>query len=142
MPWRGDVKSRSRLPSDLVSHLIDLSPNAGPTSFNRNHDAFGTSGRSYSSPLPHSFLDIVAPESADVFTPLPIVIPNYFSQVPRELQLQIFSSLIVLHEVEHDRTKADGQWTVLKASSARNQWVGRDRGIRELVRLSRVSGIL
>ena len=129
MSWRGDVKSRSRPSSDIVA-------------FDPVASAAMLAVSVQSSPLPHSFLDIIAPECTDIFTPLPIVIPNYFAQLPRELQLRVLSSLLVLHELEHARCKAQGQWTVLKASSSRNQWVGQERGIKELVKFSRVSVII
>jgi hypothetical protein len=70
------------------------------------------------------------------------VIPNHFAQLPSELQLRVFSSLVVLHELEHAQCQAQGRWTVLKASSSRNQWVGQERGMRELVKFSRVSVVI
>ena len=133
MTWRGDIKSRSRLSSDVVNFDSLPSPAA---------DALAVSGRSYSLPLPQSFLDIIPPECSDIFTPFSTVIPNHFAQLPSELQLRVFSSLVVLHDLEHARCEAQGQWTALKASSSRNQWVGQERGIRELVKFSRVSVII
>ncbi|THV06593.1 RNI-like protein, partial [Dendrothele bispora CBS 962.96] len=97
-------------------------------------------GRSNSSPLPLSALDFIPVSEDDVFVPIPFVVRNYFDEMlPRELQLQVFSALIALHERDHLRTIARGSWTVIKASSSKNRWVGKERGVRELVKLSRVS---
>jgi F-box/leucine-rich repeat protein 2/20 len=134
MSWRGDVKSRSRPSSDIVISFDSLtSPAAG---------ALAVPGRSFSLPYPQSFLDIIAPECSDIFTPFSTVIPNHFAELPSELQLRIFSSLVVLHELEHARCEAQAQWTALKASSSRNRWVGQEQGMRELVKFSRVRVII
>ncbi|OAX42107.1 RNI-like protein [Rhizopogon vinicolor AM-OR11-026] len=96
--------------------------------------------RSYSSPFPQYVLDIIPHDNSDVFVPLPVTLRNLFDEVlPRELKLQVFSALISLHEAELQRWKQSGQWTVLRASSSKHRWAGRDRGMRELVKLSRVS---
>ncbi|KAG6911332.1 hypothetical protein DXG01_001003 [Tephrocybe rancida] len=97
-------------------------------------------GRSHSFPFPLSALDIVPLSTSDVFSPIPLVVKNYFDEVlPRELRLHVFEALVTLHEAEHLRAVEQGRWSVSKASSSRHRWVGRDRGVRELVRLSRVS---
>ena len=103
-----------------------------------------TKGRSYSSPLPFSTtpLDLVPPITVDIFEPIPEPVPNYFDErLPAELRLRVFVSLVHIHEDEHQRRVDDGSWTLRKATSSKNRWVGRDRGIRELFKLSRV-GIL
>lgn len=100
-------------------------------------------GRSHSSPFPISALDYVPVISKDIFTPIPLVIRNYFDEVlPEELRLQVLASLIDLHEAEFVRTVEDGRWTMAKASSSKGRWIGKDKGVRELVRLSRVSTCL
>lgn len=97
-------------------------------------------GRSHSSPFPISALDYVPVISKDIFTPIPLVIRNYFDEVlPEELRLQVLASLIDLHEAEFVRAVEDGRWTMAKASSSKGRWIGRNKGVRELVRLSRVS---
>lgn len=102
--------------------------------------SFTGKGRSYSSPLPQSVFDIIPRGSSDVFAPVPFVLRNLFDEaLPRELKLQIFSALISLHEDELQLWKSSGRWTASKASSPKYRWVGRDRGMRELVKLSRVS---
>lgn len=103
-----------------------------------------TKGRSYSSPLPFPMtpLDLVPPITVDIFEPIPQPTPNYFDELlPAELRLRVFVSLVRTHEAEHQKCVADGTWTLRKAASLKNRWVGRDRGIRELFKLSRV-GIL
>ncbi|TFY57260.1 hypothetical protein EVJ58_g7125, partial [Rhodofomes roseus] len=100
-----------------------------------------TKGRSYSSPLPFPAtpLDLV-PVAADIFEPIPQPTLNYFDEsLPTELKFRIFVSLVDIHEAEHRKLVDDGSWTLRKATSAKNKWVGRDRGIRELFKLSRVS---
>ncbi|KAG1886032.1 hypothetical protein F4604DRAFT_1877965 [Suillus subluteus] len=97
-------------------------------------------GRSYSSPLPQSVFDIIPRGNSDVFAPVPLALQNLFDEaLPRELKLQVFSALISLHEDEFELWKSSGRWTASKASSSKYRWVGRDRGMRELVKLSRVS---
>ncbi|KAJ7044974.1 hypothetical protein C8F04DRAFT_1026228 [Mycena alexandri] len=97
-------------------------------------------GRSNSSPFPMCALDLIPASSADVFEPIPLFVPNYFDNVlPRELRVHVLLALIAVHEADHARTVRDGHWTVAKASSSRNKWVGRDKALRELVRFSRVS---
>ncbi|KAG5219624.1 F-box/LRR-repeat protein [Salix suchowensis] len=65
---------------------------------------------------------------------------NYFDEaLPRELKLCIFQALVHLHEEDYSRAVRDGTWSMMKASSSKGRWVGRERGARELVKLSRVS---
>ena len=91
------------------------------------------------SPHPLSALDFVPITSTDTFQSFPIVIQNYFDlSLPKELRLQIFRDLVHVHEREHLRLVSSGRFTAIKASYSRNRWVGRDRGIRELFKLSRV----
>jgi F-box/leucine-rich repeat protein 2/20 len=98
-------------------------------------------GQSRSMPSPHSLsaLDFVPINSTDIFQSFPIVIQNYFDHsLPKELRLQIFRDLIHVHERDHLRLVSSGRFTAAKASYSRSRWVGRDRGIRELFKLSRV----
>jgi F-box/leucine-rich repeat protein 2/20 len=96
-------------------------------------------GRSKSSPFPLSALDYIPITTTDIFSPIPVVVRNHFDELlPQELRLQILASLVTLHEMDYLRIIKEDRWTVAKASSSRNRWVGRDKGIRELVRMSRV----
>ncbi|KAK0208671.1 hypothetical protein DFS33DRAFT_1254087 [Desarmillaria ectypa] len=96
--------------------------------------------RSNSSPFPFSILDLATTTSStDHFAPLSLKIPSHFEALPRELRLRVLLAFLDLHEEEHEKVLMDGQWTVMKASSSKNKWTGRDRGMRELVKLSRVS---
>lgn len=95
--------------------------------------------RSYSSPFPLSALDLVPATSNDILTPTPIEPRNLFDGVlPRELRLHVFSSLVSVMEDDHRRA-LDGNWSASRAAHSRNRWVGRDRAVRELVKISRVS---
>ena len=139
MPWRGDVKSRKGGASTMVPFStlrLDLGLN-----MDRAHGGHKVKTRSYSSPLPLSSVDTITSVRGDIFMPLPVITHNHFDEMPRELRLEVMSSLLVLHEAEYERYKAEGKWTVLKASSSKGKWVGMDRGIRELLKFSRVSGI-
>jgi F-box/leucine-rich repeat protein 2/20 len=98
-------------------------------------------GQSRFTSSPHllSALDFVPITSTDIFQSFPIVIQNYFDlSLPKELRLQIFRDLVHVHERDHMRLFSSGRFTATKASYSRNRWVGRDRGIRELFKLSRV----
>ncbi|PPQ77015.1 hypothetical protein CVT25_014832 [Psilocybe cyanescens] len=96
--------------------------------------------RSKSSPYPISALDFIPATSSDIFQPIPIVIPNYFDLIlPKELRLHILRSLIDVHEQDYLHSVRDGRLTAARASSSRGRWVGKDKGIRELFKLSRVS---
>ena len=72
--------------------------------------------------------------------------------LPREVKLTILAWVVWVHERDHERlvnagpngviakTKSGSvKWTAHKAGLGRNKWVGRDRGIRELIKLGRVS---
>jgi F-box/leucine-rich repeat protein 2/20 len=144
MPWRNDFKSQMKdIPPSIpyLSLEAKLDEQALPV-YRRSQIAIDLKGkgRSYSSPLPVSALDIIPSVSTDIFTPIPIVPRNFFDDsLPKELQLEILSSLIALHEADHERSVREGEWTVLRASSSKHRWVGKDKGIRELVKLSRAS---
>ncbi|VDC08006.1 unnamed protein product [Peniophora sp. CBMAI 1063] len=101
--------------------------------------AYKRAGRSYSEPFPVVFGVVPEQAATDVFTPLPIALPrNSFDEVlPRELRLHVFGFVVELHAEDHAKRLCEGQWTAMKA--ARHRWVGRDEGVRELIRLSRVS---
>ncbi|KAF7302940.1 hypothetical protein MKEN_01256500 [Mycena kentingensis (nom. inval.)] len=90
--------------------------------------------------FPISALDLIHTVASDAFEAVPVEIVNYFDDVlPRELRVHVLMSLVAVHEADHARAIRDGLWTVAKSSSSRNKWVGRDKALRELVRLSRVS---
>jgi hypothetical protein len=72
--------------------------------------------------------------------------------LPREIKLTIFLWVVWVHERDHERlvnagpdgvavkTKSGSvKWSAHKAGTGRNKWVGRDRGLRELIKLGRVS---
>lgn len=126
-------------PISLQSHAITAIGTNRSSSPSRTSLLKGK-GRSNSSPHPFSALDFVPATRTDIFEPIPIIIRNYFDEIlPRELRLQILQSLVELHALEHQLAVRDGRWTMAKASSFKGRWVGRDKGIRELVKLSRVS---
>ena len=74
-----------------------------------------------------------------------VVMPNHFNdKLPRELQLAVLKALVDVHEEEHQRTlrgECPSQiWSVRAAGKTR--WVGRDKGLRELVKFTRVCFII
>ena len=69
------------------------------------------------------------------------ITPNCFNNIlPRELQLAVLKALVDIHEEEQQRIERgeyQGKiWSVRTASKAR--WVGRNKGLRELVKFTRV----
>ncbi|TFY82856.1 hypothetical protein EWM64_g1162 [Hericium alpestre] len=154
MPWKRDSKRRSRevsvsapFPNLDMDRIIREDAPASPyyPVYRHNGPAEGAllkgKGRSNSDPFPlPSAFDVVPPSTADVFTPLPSTrVRDYFGELlPRELQLQVLGRLVQVHEEDHARRMSDGRWTALKAASSKKKWVGREQGVRELVRLSRV----
>jgi F-box/leucine-rich repeat protein 2/20 len=154
-PWMRDFRSRSKDKSKAGSYsylvldhvgegtttaLPDYSPGyiaSRPVPENRPRKA---NGRSYSDPypLPHPF-DVVSSYTPDAFVPIHVVNPpNLFDgMLPREVRLRIFGFLVEIYEEDHARRVREGKWTANKA--AKHKWVGRDQGLRELMRLKRVS---
>jgi hypothetical protein len=71
-----------------------------------------------------------------------VVVPSnpFNDTLPRELQLAVLKALVGIHEEEHQRAERgeshDQMWSVRVAG--KTQWIGRDKGLRELVKLSRV----
>ena len=152
MPWARELKSCTSPPQGTlvdidvglssglaspispISPIYRMAPAAGSTTLRAK-------GRSYSSPfpLPSSPFDIVPAAPAEISEPIPVEVPNYFDcYLPRELRLRVLATLVDLHEADHERAIASGKWSALRAGSSRNRWVGREKGIRELLKLSRV----
>ena len=120
-----------------VSPIYHLGPSSGS-------GVLRTKGRSYSSPLPlaSSPLDIVPITPAELSQPIPVNVPNYFDQyLPRELRILVLAILVDLHEADHRRLVCSAKWTAMRAGHSRNRHVGVEKGVRELLKLSRV-GIL
>ncbi|EKM61416.1 uncharacterized protein PHACADRAFT_247982 [Phanerochaete carnosa HHB-10118-sp] len=142
VPWSRDVQSRSPLASPIVETnsvwgVVDSQRST------RSAVPMRTKGRAYSSPLPlptFNFDDIVPLAPADLYEEPTKENDSYFEDLlPHELKLQILLSVVDLHQTDFEKRTADGKWTVHKASSSRHKWIGREKGIRELFRLSRVS---
>jgi F-box/leucine-rich repeat protein 2/20 len=152
-PWRRDFKSRSKAKAGSFSYLVlDRVDGGSEPALPDHYPIYSaarsaiegrirkTNGRSNSDPfpLPYAF-DLVSPDTSDAFVPITVINrPNLFDGIlPREIRLRIFGFLVKAYEEDHARKISEGRWTVNKAS--KNKWVGRDRGIRELIRLRRVS---
>ena len=114
-----------------------------------------------------SALDIISTPQLDVFEPLRFDLDSgaegggeqeerekalFDELLPREVKLTILAWVVWIHEMDHKRlvnvspddvtakTRSGSmKWTAHKAGMGRNKWVGRDRGIRELIKLGRVS---
>lgn len=151
-PWKRDFKSRSKSKAGSFSYLVLDRVDGGSTPALLDHHPIysatrsavedrirKTNGRSNSDPfpLPYAF-DLVSPDTSDAFVPITVINrPNLFDGIlPREIRLRIFGFLVKVHEDDHERKISEGRWTANKAS--KSKWVGRDRGIRELIRLRRV----
>jgi len=154
-PWMRDFKSRSKDKSKAgsYSYLVLDHDGGGSTAVLPEYCSayFATrpvagdrprraNGRSYSDPypLPHPF-DVVSSYTTDAFVPIPVIKPpNLFDGIlPREIRLRIFGFLVEIYEDDHARRVREGRWSANKA--AKHKWVGRDQGVRELMRLKRVS---
>lgn len=147
-PWRREFKSRSKDKSRMGpphSYIVfdrvgekdcySASLATRPAAEVHPHKA---NARSYSDPFPFPrAFDVVSTDAADTFV-IPIVVPpNLFDgRLPREIRLRIFGFLVGIYEEDHERRVREGRWTAIKAS--KHKWVGRDQGIRELMRMSRV----
>ena len=145
IPWSREIRSRSPLATPIVETGPVLgafeSQPIGRISRVGEPLVLRTKGRSYSSPLPFtaSVFDIVPLAPADLFEPLPPVVPDYFDEwLPHELKLHILALLPELHEAEHESHDKSENWSAHKASHHRNKWVGAERGIKELFKLCRV----
>ncbi|TFK56776.1 RNI-like protein [Heliocybe sulcata] len=139
-PWRSDNKFRPKSAIECTLPVLSYETAVVKGLASRaNARTLRTQGRTYSCPI--SPLDIIDfPSPPDVFTPIQLPVRRPFDEsLPRELKLHIFRLLVLAHAREHQDLVADGKWTALKASSSRNRWVGKDRGVRELIKLSRVS---
>ncbi|TCD62147.1 hypothetical protein EIP91_007275, partial [Steccherinum ochraceum] len=144
VPWSRDMKPRTPLSTPVVETDVAWGSIDPIYRSPRPTDAqpLRTKGRSYSSPLPlpSSPFDIVPTAPADIFAPLPDILPSYFEELlPHELKVHILASLVHLYHADHEKRLDTPKWTATRAGSTRNKWVGRDKGIRELFRLSRVS---
>ncbi|KAF9270777.1 RNI-like protein [Marasmius fiardii PR-910] len=150
------VESTSHFSADPFSISVPNSLDVGTPEFVPNNETFlseaaayhgqlRNKGRSHSSSYPPSILDIISPTSPDLFLPIALPLPlktrrNCFDEkLPRELKLKVFACLVELCETEHRSAIDKGNWTALKAASSKNRWVGKDRAIRQLVKLSQVS---
>ncbi|EJD45774.1 RNI-like protein [Auricularia subglabra TFB-10046 SS5] len=98
--------------------------------------------RAYTSPFPMSTRAIDADPEDDLDDDLSntvVLAPRsqFDYKLPREIKLTIFKTLLHLHEADHEERVRSGAWTVAKAG--RERYVGREKGLKELFRLSRVS---
>ncbi|KAI0095229.1 hypothetical protein BDY19DRAFT_1044799 [Irpex rosettiformis] len=141
-PWSRSPLAVPLVETNSVWGIVDSRPIKRDSASNSTFP-LRTKGRSYSSPLPlppASIYDIVPFGPHDVFELTPSALPAYFDEyLPHELKIHIFNELLDLHEAEFQRRLINGKWTALKAASSRSKWVGRDKGYKELFRLSRVS---
>ncbi|KAJ7597327.1 RNI-like protein [Mycena floridula] len=98
-------------------------------------------GRSYSTPSYPSILDLVSYQELDLCVPAQAARkPAYFDDMlSKELQLQVMSALLDIHEAGHRKIQEQGLWTLHKAVSSASKWVGRERGVCELLKLRAVS---
>lgn len=68
---------------------------------------------------------------------------NLFEHLlPREIKLRILQKLLDMHEAEDEIKRDSVIWTARTASESEHRWMGREYGLVELVRSSRVSSIL
>ena len=78
----------------------------------------------------------VTPEAADGSIKPVEEVSLFETLLPREMKLYVLMQLVVVHQEEFEIRLREGRWSVAHAS--RERWVGKDAGMRELVKLSRV----
>jgi F-box and leucine-rich repeat protein 2/20 len=154
-PWKREFKPRSKDKARAGSYscLVFDRVGGGSTGVLPDHypvysatrpavelHSHKANARPYSDsfPLLHAF-DVVPMDTTDAFVPIPIIKPpNLFDgMLPRELRLRIFGFLVEIREEDHARRVREDRWTANKAS--KHKWVGRNQGVREIMRLGRVS---
>ncbi|GJE86208.1 antagonist of mitotic exit network protein, putative [Phanerochaete sordida] len=142
VPWSRDMPSRS----PLASPVVETNTVWGVVDSQRvlrGPIPVRTKGRAYSSPLPlpaFSFDDIVPLAPADLYEDSVEEERCYLEELlPHELKLHILVLVVELHQAEYEGWLANGKLSARKTSSSRKQWVGREAGIRELFKLSRIS---
>ncbi|CAE6479295.1 hypothetical protein ACGC1H_006811 [Rhizoctonia solani] len=79
---------------------------------------------------------LIQASAANVEPPRP---EGSFNQLPRELHLLILVHLARTYVDDHARALQDGTWSVTKAGSTENKWVGQAAGLRAIIGMSRVS---
>ncbi|KAH9932005.1 RNI-like protein [Epithele typhae] len=154
MPWARDLKACTSPPQGTlvdidVGLVTPLTPVSPIYRIGQPAGTLRTKGRSYSSPFPlptaatdtvgASPLDVVPLAPADISEPIIVNIPDYFDEwLPRELRLRVLVAFVDLYDEEHAEMVAGTKWSAGRAGQSRNRWVGREKGIRELLKLSRV----
>ncbi|KAG8760214.1 hypothetical protein FRC14_003645 [Serendipita sp. 396] len=82
----------------------------------------------------------VVSEVAEVVNPAvqPVEEVSLFeTMLPYEARIGVLAQLVVLHQEEFERWLKSGEWNSVYASQQR--WIGKDAGMRELIKLTRVS---
>lgn len=156
------TKAKEGKGSPVTGAIIQLGGTNGSPTIPGRHDAstsatrhrprklYKEKGRSQT--IPATFPFLVTPEAilqapgAEIDVPAEAVdasikpveqISLFETMLPRETRLLVFEQLIVVHQEDFERRLKEGKWSVAHAS--RERWVGKDAGMRELIKLSRVS---
>jgi hypothetical protein len=140
-PALGGIADPSRINAPSLS--------TGKDSLHRPRKLHKEKGRSQTTPVAFSFT-----VTQEEITPAPIIEPEMMPEVvetpakpvqevsffetmlPREARLFVLENLVLIHQEEFELRLREGRWSVAHAS--RERWVGKDAGMRELVKLSRV----
>ena len=153
--------------SPTVSRAASVGPSSPATSTrqieeikdaaHRPRRLYKDKGRAQSAPYPFPYT--VTPESI-LYTDTSVVFPTFeapsavaeatvtpveekpvvslFDTVfPRETQLWVLAQLVVLHQEDFEKRLRKGEWSTAHAN--RERWVGKEAGMRDLIKLSRVS---
>ncbi|CAG8712153.1 13659_t:CDS:2, partial [Acaulospora colombiana] len=65
------------------------------------------------------------------------VVSLFETMLPQETKLLVMGQLVISHQEEFEQKVKEGKWSVAHAKGTR--WVGKDAGMRELIKLTRVS---
>jgi F-box/leucine-rich repeat protein 2/20 len=139
-------------PGVIADHSrVNFSPlSTGKDSLHRPRKLHKEKGRSQATPATFPFVvtqgDItptplaeneVRPGAVDNLIKPVEDVSLFETMLPREARLFVLAQLVVVHQEEFESRLKEGRWSVAHAS--RERWVGKDAGMRELVKLSRVS---
>jgi hypothetical protein len=112
-------------------------------------------GRAHTAPVqfpfvitPEAILNAAQPRPGEVESvvaePIDIkpveVVSLFETMLPQEIKLCVMARLVIIHQEDFEQRIKEGKWSVAHAKGTR--WVGKEAGMRELVKLTRVGNLL
>jgi hypothetical protein len=140
-PALGGIADHSRINAPPLS--------TGKDSLHRPRKLHKEKGRSQTTPVTFPFVvtqeEIISaptiepeamPEAVETSVKPVEEVSLFETMLPREARLFVLAQLVLIHQEEFELRLKERRWSVAHAS--RERWVGKDAGMRELVKLSRV----